>query len=186
MSVRPGYIVGPGDPTDRWTYWPVRTSMGGDMLVPGTPEDPVQFIDARDLGGWMVRMLENEVGGVYNALGPVEPMTMGSMLETCRAVTGSDAVFHWADAGFIQEQNVYFPIWSPTTGDFGGSNRGGYLARHRHGIHEPAGGRYRTRHAGVVERPRRRGSAGRGASGRTTQAGGRWWSGRNDREYVGA
>ena len=121
--VRPGYIVGPGDPTDRWTYWPVRTSMGGDMLVPGTPEDPVQFIDARDLGGWMVRMLENEVGGVYNALGPVEPMTMGSMLETCRAVTGSDAVFHWADAGFIQEQNVFFPIWSPTTGDFGGSNR---------------------------------------------------------------
>ena len=121
--VRPGYIVGPGDPTDRWTYWPVRTSMGGDMLVPGTPGDPVQFIDARDLGGWMVRMLENEVGGVYNALGPVEPMTMGSMLETCREVTASDAVFHWADAEFIQEQNVFFPIWSPTTGDFGGSNR---------------------------------------------------------------
>ena len=87
--VRPGYIVGPGDPTDRWTYWPVRVSMGGDMLVPGTPEDPVQFIDARDLGSWMVGMLENEVGGVYNAIGPVDPLTMGSMLETCREVSAA-------------------------------------------------------------------------------------------------
>ncbi len=121
--VRPGYIVGPGDPTDRWTYWPVRVSMGGDMLVPGTREDPVQFIDARDLGSWMIGMLENEVGGVYNAIGPVEPLNMGSMLETCREVSGGDAVFHWVDAEFIQEQNVFFPIWNPTTGDFGGAHR---------------------------------------------------------------
>ena len=121
--VRPGYIVGPGDPTDRWTYWPVRVSMGGDMLVPGTPEDPVQFIDARDLGSWMVGMLENEVGGVFNAIGPVEPLNMGTMLETCREVVGGDAVFHWADAAFIEEQNVFFPIWNPTTGDFGGAHR---------------------------------------------------------------
>lgn len=121
--VRPGYIVGPGDPTDRWTYWPVRVSMGGDVLVPGTPEDPVQFIDARDLGSWMVGMLENDVGGVYNAIGPVEPLTMGSMLGTCHEVTASDAVFHWVDAGFIEEQNVFFPIWNPTTGDFGGAHR---------------------------------------------------------------
>lgn len=121
--VRPGYIVGPGDPTDRWTYWPVRVSMGGDMLVPGTPDDPVQFIDARDLGSWMVGMLENEVGGVYNAIGPVEPLTMGSMLETCREVSGGEAVFHWVDASFIEEQNVFFPIWNPTTGDFGGAHR---------------------------------------------------------------
>lgn len=121
--VRPGYIVGPGDPTDRWTYWPVRVSMGGDMLVPGTPDDPVQFIDARDLGSWMVGMLENEVGGVYNAIGPVEPLTMGSMLETCREVSGGEPVFHWVDASFIEEQNVFFPIWNPTTGDFGGAHR---------------------------------------------------------------
>ena len=121
--VRPGYIVGPGDPTDRWTYWPVRVSMGGEMLVPGTPDDPVQFIDARDLGSWMVGMLENEVGGVYNAIGPVEPLTMGSMLETCREVSGGEPVFHWVDASFIEEQNVFFPIWNPTTGDFGGAHR---------------------------------------------------------------
>ena len=121
--VRPGYIVGPGDPTDRWTYWPVRVSMGGDMLVPGTPEDPVQFIDARDLGSWMVGMLENEVGGVYNAIGPVDPLNMGSMLETCRAVSGAEPVLHWVDAEFIQDQNVFFPIWNPTTGDFGGAHR---------------------------------------------------------------
>lgn len=121
--VRPGYIVGPGDPTDRWTYWPVRVSLGGDVLVPGTPEDPVQFIDARDLGSWMVGMLENEVSGVFNALGPVEPFNMGSLLETCRDVTGGDAVLHWVDAEFIEEQNVFFPIWNPTTGDFGGAHR---------------------------------------------------------------
>ena len=121
--VRPGYIVGPGDPTDRWTYWPVRVSMGGDMLVPGTPDDPVQFIDARDLGSWMVGMLENEVEGVYNAIGPVEQLTMGSMLETCREVSGGEPVFHWVDADFIEEQNVFFPIWNPTTGDFGGAHR---------------------------------------------------------------
>ena len=121
--VRPGYIVGPGDPSDRWTYWPVRVSMGGDMVVPGTPDDPVQFIDARDLGSWVVGMIENGVGGVFNGVGPVEPLAMGTFLETCREVGGGDAAFHWIDAEFIQEQNVYFPIRSPTTGDFGGAHR---------------------------------------------------------------
>lgn len=121
--VRPGFIVGPGDPSDRWTYWPVRVSMGGDMAVPGTPGDPVQFIDARDLAGWVVRMLEDGVGGVFNGVGPVEPLAMGAMLETCRQVGGGDATFHWVDAGFIEEQKIFFPIWSPTTGDFGGAHR---------------------------------------------------------------
>ena len=121
--VRPGFIVGPGDPSDRWTYWPVRVTMGGDMAVPGTPDDPVQFIDARDLGSWMVGMLENGVAGVFNGVGPVEPLTMGAFLETCREVGGGDAAFHWVDAGFIEEQKIFFPIWSPTTGDFGGAHR---------------------------------------------------------------
>ena len=121
--VRPGFIVGPGDPSDRWTYWPVRVSMGGDMVAPGTPDGPVQFIDARDLGRWIVRMLENEVGGVFNGAGPVEPLAMGTFLETCREVSGADVVFHWVGADFIQGENVSFPIWSPTTGEFGGAHR---------------------------------------------------------------
>ena len=120
--VRPGYIVGPGDGSDRWTYWPVRVAAGGDMVVPGLPEDPVQFIDARDLGGWMVRMLENEVGGVFNGVGPVETVNMRQMVEACRDVSGSDAAFHWVDADFVEEQGCMFPIWNPTTGDWGGAH----------------------------------------------------------------
>lgn len=120
--VRPGFIVGPGDPSDRWTYWPVRVSMGGDMAVPGAPGNPVQFIDARDLAIWVVGMLESGVGGVFNGVGPAEPLNMGTFLETCRDVSGGDAVLHWVEAGFIREQNIFFPIWSPTTGDFGGAH----------------------------------------------------------------
>ena len=120
--VRPGYIVGPGDGSDRWTYWPVRVAAGGHMAVPGLPEDPVQFIDARDLGGWMVRMLEEEVGGVFNGVGPVEPVNMRQMLEACRDVSGSDAAFHWIDAAFVEEHGATFPIWNPTTGDWGGAH----------------------------------------------------------------
>lgn len=121
--VRPGFIVGPGDPSDRWTYWPARVAMGGDMAVPGTPGDPVQFIDARDLASWVVGMLEDGVGGVFNGAGPVDPLTMGTLLETCRQVGGGDATFHWIDAEFIEEQKIFFPIWSPTAGDFGGAHR---------------------------------------------------------------
>ena len=120
--VRPGYIVGPGDTSDRWTYWPVRVAAGGDVAVPGTPEDPVQLIDARDLGGWMVRMVENGVGGVFNGVGPAEPVNMREMLEACRKVSGSEAVFHWVDAEFVAEQGAMFPIWDSTTGDWGGAH----------------------------------------------------------------
>ncbi len=116
--VRPGYIVGPGDSSDRWTYWPVRVAAGGDMLVPGAPDYPIQFIDARDLGGWMVRMLEADVTGVFNAVGPAERVDMGPFLESCREASGSDAVFHWVGEEFVQEQGLVFPIWAPHTGDF--------------------------------------------------------------------
>ncbi|MDE2975514.1 MAG: NAD-dependent epimerase/dehydratase family protein [Gemmatimonadota bacterium] len=121
--VRPGFIVGPGDPTDRWTYWPVRVSMGGDMAVPGTPGDPVQFIDARDLGSWLVGMLEDGVGGVFNGAGPVQPLGMGAFLETCRDAGGGDPAFHWIDAEFVQEREIRFPIRGPATGEFGGAHR---------------------------------------------------------------
>ncbi len=111
--VRPGYIVGPGDSTDRWTYWPVRTAAGGDMMVPGAPDYPIQFIDARDLGAWVVRMLESDTSGVYNAVGPSERIEMGAFMDACRDASGSDATFHWVDESFVLEQNVFFPIWAP-------------------------------------------------------------------------
>lgn len=117
--VRPGYIVGPRDGTDRWTYWPVRAAAGGDVAVPGNPTDAVQFIDARDLAQWVVRMMEDGVGGVFNGVGPAEQIDMATMLEACREVSGSDAVFHWMDDDeFVQEQGAFFPIWAPSDGDF--------------------------------------------------------------------
>lgn len=122
--VRPGYIVGPRDGTDRWTYWPVRTAAGGTMAVPGSPEDAVQFIDARDLGAWVVRMVEDEVSGTFNAVGPVDPVDMATMLAACRDVSGSDAEFRWMDAEFVREQGAAFPIWAPPgEGDFGAVHR---------------------------------------------------------------
>ena len=121
--VRPGYIVGPGDRSDRWTYWPVRTAAGGDMVVPGEPTDPIQFIDARDLAGWMVRLIENDVGGEFNGVGPVDPITMGDMMDTTLAVTGSEATLHWVGSDFLAEQGAFFPIWNPPTGPFGGGHQ---------------------------------------------------------------
>jgi len=91
IVVRPTYIVGPGDTTDRFPYWPVRLAKGGEVLAPGRRDDPVQLIDVRDLSEWMVRLLEQQVAGVYNAAGPRERLTMPAFLEQAKAAIGSDA-----------------------------------------------------------------------------------------------
>ncbi len=82
--VRPGLIVGPDDPSDRFTYWPSRVARGGEVLAPGSPDDPIQLIDVRDLGEFLVKLIEDETRGVFNALGPRETLTMGKTLEACR------------------------------------------------------------------------------------------------------
>ncbi|MBZ0302858.1 MAG: NAD-dependent epimerase/dehydratase family protein, partial [Anaerolineae bacterium] len=82
LIIRPGLIVGPHDPTDRFTYWVTRTARGGRMLVPAASDYPMQVIDVRDLAEWTVRMVEGDMPGVYNATGPAEPLTMGEMLDT--------------------------------------------------------------------------------------------------------
>ena len=113
--VRPGLIVGPWDPTDRFTYWPRRVARGGDVLAPGRPERPVQIIDARDLADWCVRLAERPHSGVFTAVGPAETLTMGRLLDECREVTGSDARFTWIPdaelvaAGATQWTEV--PLW---------------------------------------------------------------------------
>src|SRR2546428_3567459 len=81
LIIRPGLIVGPRDETDRFTYWPARIDRGGEVLVPGSPNDPVQFIDARDLAEWTIRMAENRETGIYNATGPVKPLGIGGEVE---------------------------------------------------------------------------------------------------------
>jgi 2'-hydroxyisoflavone reductase len=103
-NIRPGLIVGPGDLSDRYTYWVVRMQRGGEVLAPSGPDNPVQVIDVRDLTAWMVRCVEERVAGVFNATGPKE--TMAGMLGSCRRASGSDAKVTYADAGFLKEQKV--------------------------------------------------------------------------------
>jgi 2'-hydroxyisoflavone reductase len=119
LHVRSGLIVGPFDPTDRFTYWPVRVAMGGEVLAPGKPDMCVQFIDARDEADWILRTAEARKTGTYNVTGPGTPMTMSSLLEVCKAVTGSDATFTWVDDDFLVKHEVSpfseLPLWIPET-----------------------------------------------------------------------
>ncbi len=121
LIVRPGLIVGPHDPTNRFTYWPRRVAQGGNVLAPDGPNHPARFIDARDLAAWTVRMIEIEIKsgatGIYNARGPNETLTFGELLDTCKTITGSDARFVWADERFLLDAGVKpyteLPLWIP-------------------------------------------------------------------------
>lgn len=127
--IRPGLIVGPGDETDRFTYWPVRIERGGEVAAPGSPEDPTQIIDARDLAEWTIRMAEQRALGIYNATGPRSPMSMAEMLYGIRAVLpGShDIKFTWLPVDFLTEQKVRgwsdMPTWLPMRADNQGWGR---------------------------------------------------------------
>ncbi len=119
LVVRPTYIVGPGDPTDRYTYWPVRLSRGGEVLAPGDPTDPMQHVDVRDLGAFMIKAVEDDLTGTMNVVGPREPLTMGSLLETTRTAIGSDAELIWVNAAFLQDQGLpVLTYWTEPAGDY--------------------------------------------------------------------
>jgi 2'-hydroxyisoflavone reductase len=115
LNIRPGLIVGPFDPSDRFTYWPRRVARGGEVLAPAGPDFPVEIIDARDLAEWNLDMIEQGKTGVYNATGPDYPLTLGEILETCKAVSRSDAQFVWMDEKFLLENKVgpwmELPLW---------------------------------------------------------------------------
>ena len=117
LVIRPGLIVGPNDPTDRFTYWIERVAEGGEVLAPDAPELPVQFIDARDLAIWNLDLIEAGTTGIYNATGPERTLTMGELLETCRTVTQSDASFTWLSKAFLLKSEVApwseLPLWVP-------------------------------------------------------------------------
>ena len=116
LIIRPGLIVGPRDETDRFTYWPVRIDRGGEVLAPGDPTDPVQFIDARDLAEWTIRMAENRETGIYNATGPAKPLGIGGMLDQIKDALKSNAKFAWVSEEFLTEQKVDawsdMPVWT--------------------------------------------------------------------------
>lgn len=119
LVLRPTYIIGPGDPTDRYTYWPVRLARGGEVLAPGTPDDPMQHVDVRDLAAFMIRAVEDDLTGTCNVTGPREPLTMGGLLERTRSAVGSDATLTWVNAGFLQEHGLSaLTYWTEPAGDY--------------------------------------------------------------------
>lgn len=124
--VRPGLIVGAGDLSDRFSYWPVRIEKGGEILAP-MPDDPVQYVDAKDLGEWMIRLAENRTMGTFNATGPKTPTNIGEMLYGIKSVLTSDAKFIWTPHEFLTANQVRgwseLPVWVPPAGRTAGFSR---------------------------------------------------------------
>jgi len=116
--LRPTYICGPGDRTDRYTYWPVRTMRGGEMLWPGTPQDDIQIIDVRDLANFTVECLERQITGTYNTCTPGGAFKMGDLLEDCVAVSSADMQPTWVSSEFLKAQGVSLPIWEDPSGEY--------------------------------------------------------------------
>jgi 2'-hydroxyisoflavone reductase len=117
LVIRPGLIVGPYDPTDRFTYWVRRVATGGEVLAPAPASAPTQWVDARDLAEFVLTLCEQARGGTYSAVTPPGAHTMGELLETCRAVSGSDAELTWVSREFLDEHGVEqwsdLPVWIP-------------------------------------------------------------------------
>jgi 2'-hydroxyisoflavone reductase len=115
LAIRPGLIVGPYDPTDRFSYWPHRISQGGEILAPGQPIAPVQFIDGRDLAEWIIHAIETWRTGIFNATGPESQLTFGQTLSICQQTIGAEAIFTWVDEDYLVEANVEswtdLPLW---------------------------------------------------------------------------
>ena len=116
--IRPGFIVGPDDPSGRFTYWPVRFDRGGEVVVPGAPEDPIQIIDVRDLGAWLVKLVEDHTVGTFNACGPESRLAWGRVIKACQAAAGKPATPVWIPAEEVAKvKDLDFPIWAPYAGE---------------------------------------------------------------------
>ncbi|NUP95992.1 MAG: NAD-dependent epimerase/dehydratase family protein [Planctomycetaceae bacterium] len=137
--VRPGYIVGPGDPTDRFTYWPARADKGGEMAVPGAPSDPIQVIDVRDLAEWMVHVAEQKTTGRFNACGPLpspsKQLDWGEVIRASLACTGNKATPRWVPLEVLEaHQPAGFHIWAPFAGESKGFHRVSNVAAMKAGL----------------------------------------------------
>jgi 2'-hydroxyisoflavone reductase len=123
-NIRPGLIVGPGDPTGRFTHWPWRASQGGEMIGPGDGTTPTQWIDGRDLGAWIVKVVEAKTVGVYNAFGPASRTTMKTALDACNAAAGNKAQITWVAGDFLKAHDVHgwsdMPMWLDNKGEDAG------------------------------------------------------------------
>jgi 2'-hydroxyisoflavone reductase len=139
LVARPGLIVGPWDPTGRFTWWVRRIAAGGNVLAPGDPTGRVQFIDARDAAAWLLRQAEARSTGTFNLAGPAQPVSMGELLETTRQTLRPEAVLHWASEDFLLGHGVepwsQMPLWVPQAEaglnevDIGRALRSGLITR---------------------------------------------------------
>lgn len=124
LIIRPGLIVGPYDPTDRFTYWPSRIAQGGEIVAPGEADRQVQMIDVRDLAEWTVKMVEEKKSGTYNATGPKHVLTMGRLLEECKTTLNNNPRLTWVSEEFLAEKEVQpwseLPLWIPNTQNWPG------------------------------------------------------------------
>lgn len=120
--LRPTFVCGPGDHTDRFTYWPVRVQKGGEMLLPGSPSHPVQVIDVRDLANFTIDSLERKTTGIFNMVTPVASYTFGNLLEDCQAVSGKSVDPIWVTDEFIADKSVgaggALPIYHAISGEY--------------------------------------------------------------------
>lgn len=118
--VRPTYIAGPGDRTDRFSYWPIRTRKGGEMIWPGTPQDAIQVVDVRDLAVFVIDCLNQGRSGTYNMVNPAGAYTMGDLLEDSQAITATNVEPVWISEEFAYQNGLIggraLPVWHPRTG----------------------------------------------------------------------
>ena len=118
-TLRPGLIVGPGDPTGRFSHWPSRLAAGGEVIGPGDGTTPVQWIDGRDLAAWIIKVIEDRTAGTFNAFGPEKRTTIKEVLDACNAAGGNKATITWVDAKFLDKQGVHgwsdLPMWIDNT-----------------------------------------------------------------------
>ena len=121
--LRPTYICGPGDHTDRFSYWPIRTRQGGEMLWPGTPQDFIQIVDVRDLANFTIDCLDRDISGTYNMVNPPREYSMGKLLEDCQAITAADVDAVWVPEDFLVSNGLnpgaQIPIWGGSARSFG-------------------------------------------------------------------
>ena len=144
--LRPTYICGPGDHTDRFTWWPIRTSRGGEMIWPGQPGDAIQIIDVRDFANFAVDCVERKTTGTFNTATPEHSYTMGKLLADCQAVTATSVDEIWVDEAFAKSASDNMPV----------KNRGAFPVWHPQRGDNPQGGQFistAAREAGLHNRP---------------------------------
>jgi 2'-hydroxyisoflavone reductase len=122
LIARPPVIVGPGDRSDRFTYWVDRIDDGGDILVQGMPTDPIQFVDVRDLSEFYIHLVENSIAGIFNTEGPGSPLNTAGLIHGIKAVTSTPSTFTWVDWDFLidagETPQGSLPFWQPPRGRY--------------------------------------------------------------------